>query len=218
MKPNTNTLINPNLPTIPGTAIMPGISALVRILAKQNGLLSTPLRYGNRAQAEAKIRALLPRLTEGDNTATVVPVDGRFLVAIFPAEYDLDIASGKLIAKSRCTATVPSGNRCGRPAIVRTGLCSIHTSGKRKGATVEVARSRPPFATVSGPRINPRNQHNHPHTLAANGLQPVYCEQQTTRAIPRKTQARIAIRPINRLGQYRTVSERVNQEPKRRHW
>lgn len=176
MKPNT--LINPSLPTIPGASVMPGISHLVRVLSKaENGIPSAVLRYGNQAQAEKKRESLADCLTREGLSSAVVQVESRFLIAIFPAEYDFDQKSGKLTAKARCDARIgsPSGKRCGRSAVAGTGLCPTHTSGKRKGAVEQQRPSRPPFATVSGLRINPRNRHNHPHALAANGLQPVYC-------------------------------------------
>lgn len=145
MKPTSN-LINPNFPTIPGSFVIPGISALVRVLAKVDKGMTSPLRYGNHAQAEKKRRSLADRLTQEGSSSAVIQIESRFLVVVFPAGYYFDQKSGELVARSsadwRCTT---------------------------------IRARRPPFATVSGPRINPRNQHNHPHTLAANGLQPVYC-------------------------------------------
>lgn len=216
MKPNT--LINPNFPTVPGTSVMPGISSLVRVLAKVEkppfGSLNTPstvspLRYGNRAQAEKKRESLADRLMREGSSSAVVQVESRFLVVSWPAEYDFDQKTGKLTEKARCD----TGKDCGRPE-AKTDWMAGSIAARGRGN--HPVRRRPPFATVSGPRINPRNQHNHTHTLAANGLQPVYCGQKAPSESG--TRARIAIRPISRLGQYRAVSERLNQEPKRRHW
>lgn len=167
---NTTKSTSSPVPSIP-TVTMPGMgSPLIRFLAKVQkgavlGSLNSPpavsvLRYGNRAQAEAKRKTLPSRILQEEHSSAVVQVESRFVIAIFPAEYDLDQKSGKLIAKSLCDARIgsPSGKRCNRPAVPGTGFCAAHTGGKKKGA-VEVYR-RPPFATVSGPRFNPRNRHN----------------------------------------------------------
>jgi hypothetical protein len=148
-----NTLINSSLPTMPGTSLMPGIAALVRILAKaKEGQFPSPLRYGNRAQAEAKMQSLLPRLEAGSNSSCIIPLAGRFLIAIFPAEYDFDQKSGRLIAKPTLR-----GATLARP--------------EKSFDQYEHSPRRPPFATFSGLRVNPRNRHNQ------NGVGQVYCRQ-----------------------------------------
>lgn len=148
----TKSAANP-VPSIP-TVTMPGMgSPLIRFLARVQkgavlGSLNSPpavsvLRYGNRAQAEAKRKTLPSRILQEEHSSAVVQVESRFVIAIFPAEYDFDQKSGKLISRvqTRWLSTP-------LPAFPRYRLArDVQGPGKI-------------FATVSGRRFNPRNRHN----------------------------------------------------------
>jgi hypothetical protein len=151
---------------------------LLRFLAKIDKGIPSVLRYGNRAQAEAKRTSIAGQLAQQDSASAVVQVESRFLIAIFPAEYDFDQKSGKLLAKR-----TPSWHKRER-----------------------LQSSQPPFATVSGPRVNPRNRHNQNGADALSG--PVYC--QPAQGTTRPEAPSISQPSPSRRAQYRAVSDRLN--------
>lgn len=178
MKP-TSDLANPNLPTVP----MPGMSPFIRFLAKVEKGTPSVLRYGNRAQAETKRAALAFWIMLENSSSAVVQVGSRFLIAIFPEEYDLDQKTGKL---------VPNGKE--------EGIRISAFSPSLRSSSSSSSSSRPPFATISGSRINPRNRHNQ------NGAGPVYCAQGSRFDKPGPSSKPL----MSRLEQYRAVSDRLN--------
>lgn len=160
---------------IPGTSVMPGIDPLIRFLAKLTRGVPSELRYGNKAQAEAKRTFLASRLEQEYYSASVVQVQSRFLIAVYPVEYDFDGRAGRLIRRVAEVANSPT--------------------------------KRAPFATVSGPRNNPRNRHtsSKPHVFTSF------------------TGSRVAVdytnpRPasiLSRREQLDIVSKRLNAQPSR---
>lgn len=189
-------LINPNLPTV----AMSGMHPLIHFLAKVQkgtpplGSLNTPptvsiLRYGNRTQAEAKRQTLAARIMQDGFASAVVQVKSRFLIAIFPAEYDLDQKSLNLVRKGNAALQ---------------NLAEVE-----RAMAYQPARRRPPFATVSGRRFNPRNRHN--QNLPDDGSGPVYCQQSIPRAESKTVRDLLAKgTATDRRAAYRAASDRLN--------
>lgn len=217
---------------VPGTCCMPGINPLVRFLAGIKNGVPSALRYGNRTQAEAKLSKIREALSAEGNSVAVIQVESRFLITAFPAEYDLDQKSGKL-APRICNVRKPSaadkGDHCKRPVAPGSTKCRLRGGGvsfqkigevkdrAAKGAqelTAAFPRRRPPFATVSGRRINPRNRHN--QNSEDGWIGPVYCQQGSASKLESGGIAKAVADLLakgtakDRRSAYRAVSDRLN--------
>ena len=110
------------------------------VLAKASMGELFPLRYGNKTQATKKLDSLSNVLTQNDKSASIIQVDGRFLILIYDAPVPFIDPDAVVMNK--------------------------WVKEQKKNAMEIMAPSRstrPPFATVHGERKTPRSRHNHQH-------------------------------------------------------